>query len=236
MRLLCIETSSSRGSLSLCEIIDHQIKDLRESFWENQGSHSEVISIRFEELLKQKAWILKDLTHIAVGIGPGSFTGIRVGLNFAKTLAYGLKLPLLGLDSLKILARPAPSPQMPVLSLINAYRNQVFLATYEERRAVIGPRLAEIRELETLIDRPHFCRGDGFQTYAAEFSTALKKNLIRQDGDLDFPSAASLAHEVATDLSPGKFTEWKSVNPLYIRAASAEEKLKGGALKPLPRF
>ena len=235
MRLLAIETSSPRGSLCLCEFENGKIKDLTQTEWEKQSSHSEVISEIFLDLLRQKSWTPKDLTHIATGIGPGSFTGIRVGLNFAKSLAYGLGLPVLQMNSLEVLSVFQKPSTLPVLCIVNAFRNQIFAATYASSE-IRTPELISPTELDSWITKPHLCVGDAYDIYHDDFSPELLKNLVRDSSKSDFPQAKALVLKVEQDFGQINFCDWKSVNPLYIRAASAEEKLKGGSLKPSTRF
>lgn len=237
MKLLTVETSSSRGSLCLSEFSNGQLQSTLEDSWEKQSSHSEVISDVFLKLLKTQSWALKDLTHIAVGIGPGSFTGIRVGVNFAKTLAYGLRLPIAGINSLKILSAPHLSQPLPVLSVINAFKNQVFVAVYHNHQELLEPRVFGLNDLEEFVKTPYLGLGDGLEIYKNEFSKSFQNFIQSPEAQQrQTPHASDLVRLIEQDQGLASFMDWKSVNPLYIRSSSAEEKLKGGALKPLPRF
>lgn len=237
MKLLAIETSSSRGSLCLSELINGHIISIVEESWEKQSSHSEVISEVFLKLLKTQSWTLNELTHISVGIGPGSFTGIRVGVNFAKSLAYGLRLPILGINSLKILSAPHLNQPQPVLCIVNAYKNQVFVAAYQGKVELLPPSVFSLNEVEDFVKTPYLGLGDGLEVYRNELSPSFHNFVSPPESQQrQAPQADDIVTLIKQDLGPEAFRDWKSVNPLYIRSSSADEKLKSGALKPLPRF
>lgn len=237
MKLLTVETSSSRGSLCLSEIKNNDFVKQSFLFWDKENSHSEVISENFKKILDQLQWSANELTHIAVGVGPGSFTGIRVGLNFAKSLAYALDLPILGMNSLRILAHGTQSEQLPILSAVNAYKNQVFVSVYQGGIEKLSPSVMGLEDLKIFVKTPYLGRGDAFEIYVDQLGGKFH-DLVKPPVDAadKMPCAARLSEIILQDQSLASFTDWKSVNALYIRSSSAEEKLKGGALKPMPRF
>ncbi|MEM7646756.1 MAG: tRNA (adenosine(37)-N6)-threonylcarbamoyltransferase complex dimerization subunit type 1 TsaB, partial [Pseudomonadota bacterium] len=84
---LAIDTCSPQGSLCLFD--DHSL--IATEDWEKEGSHSEEITIRFQKILSENNRNLSEISKLYCVVGPGSFTGIRVGINFAKTIAYAKK-------------------------------------------------------------------------------------------------------------------------------------------------
>ena len=90
MILLSVDTSGLEGSLALARLENGQILNLHEAQWLKKAMHSEVATVKLQELLTASQTTLKDLTHLTVNVGPGSFTGLRVGLSLVKTLAYSL--------------------------------------------------------------------------------------------------------------------------------------------------
>jgi tRNA threonylcarbamoyladenosine biosynthesis protein TsaB len=100
---LALDTSTSTGSLALSRGQDI----LFEYNWRRQKSHSETVTAEIENALEKLNLKAKDVELFAVGTGPGSFTGIRVAVNIAKTFSYSLDIPLVAIDSLEILAGAA---------------------------------------------------------------------------------------------------------------------------------
>src|SRR4051812_41009503 len=103
MFLLSVETTSSQGSLSLTKI-DSKHQLLASQSWDKKSSHSEIITQELTAALQEARLTLDELTHFAVDVGPGSFTGIRVGLNLIRTLGYALEKEIRAFSSLEVLA------------------------------------------------------------------------------------------------------------------------------------
>ncbi len=109
MLLLSVDTSSSYGSLSIVQVEKNTYHCLSHKQWisnkEQKYSHSEVITVFFQEALKEAKVTLNQLQLIICGVGPGSFTGIRVSANFVKSLSFSLNIPLVAVSSLESLAQ-----------------------------------------------------------------------------------------------------------------------------------
>jgi len=132
-RVLAIETST--GARSLAAVNPGRLEEL---FWEPapDAYPAEDLSASIREVLRLAGLALRDLELIAVALGPGSFTGVRVGLAAAKALAWALGVPLKGVGTLDVLARTArrragAPAGTPVLALVDARRGEVFGAVYE---------------------------------------------------------------------------------------------------------
>src|ERR1035437_8509156 len=104
MTLLAVETTSAMGSLCLADIQKNNFEILSTRSWQKKSSHSEIITLELEAGLKEADLKLAVLTHLAIDNGPGSFTGIRVGLNLIRSLSYALNLPVRNFCSLEVLA------------------------------------------------------------------------------------------------------------------------------------
>ncbi len=126
MKILGIETSTAVGSLSLFQ----GKKVLGSEEIDAQLSHSALLLPRLESLLRRAGVRLSDLDGIGVGLGPGSFTGLRVGLAAGKGLAYALKVPLAGVSSFAALAQQFISPGGMVAVTADARRGRLYAALY----------------------------------------------------------------------------------------------------------
>lgn len=233
MKILAMETSTQLGSVAI--IIDGHVVAEEVSF--KQKSHSENISPFIEECLKMRELTLNDMDAFAVGAGPGSFTGIRVAANAGKTFSYCYNKPLVAVDSLVLLAEQARGCERPVLSIINAYKNMVYMGLFDvsgEYPAYLrGPDAVPVRELSKFITQEVLVVGDGWNAYHPYFPDDLKFKCIRNEETSEFPQARTLGLLAERQLLKGHTNDWKSFTPLYIRASEAEETKKGILITPL---
>lgn len=240
MYLLACDTSSSCGSLAIYNYQNSTAELLAESSWQKNKSHSELITTEFISCLKAARISLSDVTALAVGIGPGSFTGIRVGVNFIKTLSYSFNLPIVAMNSLEVLARSVKSFHGNILCSNYAFKNLCYSATFKKTKnnfePIIVPRATTINELDKIITLPHLGLGTAFQFFSQQLSENLKKNLSLESATSHFPSAIDLGREVAVNFEKHKKINWKDLTPLYVRDSEAEEKLRSGALRPVAVF
>lgn len=128
MRVLGIETSSLRGSVALVE----GERVVATAHHEEPHRHGERLLPLLDGLLADRGWSRSSLDRIGVGVGPGSFTGLRVGIALATGLSLGLGVPLVGVGSLQALAarHPASDPRLRVV-VRDARRNEHFVAVYD---------------------------------------------------------------------------------------------------------
>lgn len=237
--VLAIDTSCLRGTLALGEIAHTRPGPLfGEASWQREKSHSELIIVELKKLLRETERQLEDLRAIAIGVGPGSFTGLRVGLNVARTLSYGLEIPLWPVTSLRIWAEPLLTDQRPVLVLVNAFRNLLYVALYQRRGEKVEelwpPRALTVEEVVASLPGGEVqIAGDGWSTFIEFWPADFKSRAqIFQTPWLEARDLLSIMVEG----SPWcKDLPWQLVKPLYIRGSEAEEKLRRGLLKPLPR-
>ena len=157
-----------------------------------------------EELLEQAGAKPRELSRLVVGTGPGSFTGVRMGLAAARGLAFALDLPLAGVSTLAALAAGAPG----ALPVVDAGRREVFTLV-EGAPAVVAPDELPVAPGTT-------CVGDGAVRYR-EALEALGAKIPPRDSELHLPRArfhAELAHE---------FVDPETVEPLYLRLPDVEQ-------------
>lgn len=175
---------------------------------EQRMRHGEQLAPLIAAVLADAGIVRQDLTAIAVGVGPGPFTGLRVGLVTARTLAFVLELPVYGVCSLDVVAIEAARGRSPVgiefSVATDARRKEVYLATYdEEGRRQDGPDV--VRPQEAATEGP--VAGEGALLYPEAFPDAREPRL---------PSAGWLARAVAEELA-----ELHDPDPMYLRRPDA---------------
>ncbi|MHB9155798.1 MAG: tRNA (adenosine(37)-N6)-threonylcarbamoyltransferase complex dimerization subunit type 1 TsaB [Endomicrobiales bacterium] len=220
-RVLAIETSGATFSIALAE----ECRLVAEIFWHSGLTHSERLVPAIEWMLKETGWTYHDLTKLAVSTGPGSFTGIRVGLSGAQVISRSLGLPLVGLTSLEILRAGLPKGDYAVCAAIDALRGEVFVPGKKGRSAeirTIGQFLEEMKRIKGKI----FLAGNAAVTYRALIEKTLKGKVVPVSEALLFPRAGTLAL-CASGRKGGDAAE---IKPLYVRRSWAEEKRPGQVL------
>jgi tRNA threonylcarbamoyl adenosine modification protein YeaZ len=156
-----------------------------------------------DELLREAGLAARDLDALAVGIGPGSFTGIRIGLSAARALAFALDAPVAGVSTLDGLAAGAPG----AVPVIDAGRREIF--------ALVDGGPVCLRPDELVLERGTLCVGDGALRYRTLLE-ATGAEIPADSSELHLPRARFHA-EVASDFGPAELVE-----PLYLRIPDAE--------------
>jgi universal bacterial protein YeaZ len=233
MIVLAMETSTHLGGVALIQ--DGKVLAEESSF--RQRSHTEIISPYVEAVLQKANLKLNDVDVFAVGQGPGSFTGIRVAANAGKTYAYSFNKPMVTIDSLTLLAEQARDAKMPVLAIINAYKNMVYTGIFEtsgdEVKFIKGPEAIPVRELSKHVHEKCLVVGDGWEAFHEYFPEELSAKLVRDEKYSDEPHARTLGMMAHRYALKGQTLDWKSFTPLYIRASEAEETKRGILITPL---
>lgn len=233
MKILAMETSTALGGVAV--IVDGKV--IAEESSLRQRSHSENINPFVEHCLQKAQLCLEDIDVFAVGQGPGSFTGIRVAANAGKAFAYAYRKPMVTVDSLVLLAQPAQGASKPVLSIINAYKNMVYLGLFDvsgfEPRYIKGPEAIPVRELKQHIHQECIVVGDGWDAYQEYLPTEITEKMERNPHLPDEPLASTLGLLAEFHAQNGRTLDWNSFLPLYIRASEAEETKRGILISPL---
>ena len=140
--------------------------------WEKQGSHSELITQKFLQIMADTSITLNDVDHIYCVIGPGSFTGLRVGVNFCKSLAYARNCLLTPINSLEFLASACDQKDRKVLSLIDAQKNSVFYSIFDQDLSTIVAN-----KVLWLKDLPTFLKNEKYSKYFIQTLDFLNRKL-----------------------------------------------------------
>ncbi len=128
---LAIDTSTSMVGIA----VHDGTSILGEKTWLSQNRHTTVLASAVKELLEAIMVDKSRLTGIAVAIGPGSFTSLRVGISFAKGIALGLEVPVIGVPTLDILAAAQPVNEIPLCTVLQAGRDRLAVQFYKKEKA-----------------------------------------------------------------------------------------------------
>ena len=223
MLILAFETSAKAASVALWE------GGLLGESYQNTGlTHSQTLMVMAEDLLKQCGKAPADVTHVAVAAGPGSFTGVRIGVAAAKGFAWGRELPLCGVSTLEAMALTLGVWEGTVCCVMDARRNQVYNALFRAERGSIT-RIREDRaiSLEELgkdlgeIPGAIYLVGDGSElTHRTLKDTAA--NLAPPPEHRRHQRASGVALAAARKIEAGEVCDAASLTPNYLRLSQAE--------------
>lgn len=218
MKILGIDTSSS--SLSVAVTDDSLLK--AEITINHKLTHSKQLMPVIDRLLRSLDMKIKDIDLIGVSIGPGSFTGIRIGVAAANAMAMGLDIPVIGVSSMQAMAYSFFGSEKTVAATLDAQRDRVYAALYRfEKDSMITVKAEDVLELSELraelesLDSPVLC-GD-----ALFMMDEIHENTIRANRANRYIRGSSVC-ELAEMIY--KEDEYKSAfaEPVYLRKSQAE--------------
>ena len=210
--ILNIETATKKCSVSIAK--KGETIALRE-IAEEGYSHAEKLHVFIEELISESKITFKDLNAIAVSQGPGSYTGLRIGVSSAKGLCYALNIPLIAVDTLQSLAAQISIYNGFIIPMIDARRMEVFSAIYDKDLNNIQKVAAEIITEESYQNQDeemHFL-GDG-ASKCKEFLN--KSNFIFHD-EIIYPSAKEMSKLSFEKYKISDTVDVAYFEPLYVK-------------------
>lgn len=189
--------------------------------------HAETLVPSIDFVRTQARVELNDVSVIAVDVGPGLFTGLRVGIAAAKAMAHALRVPMVGISSLDLLAWPVRHSAREIVAVVDARRGEVFHARYRPTpggvQRLAGPVVSEPRELRADLqasDTEYLLVGDGALRYAEEWDDMVRVEMAEQY--LAYPNAASLVQLAHARALREDFVQPWELEPLYLRPPDAE--------------
>ncbi|MBI2370383.1 MAG: tRNA (adenosine(37)-N6)-threonylcarbamoyltransferase complex dimerization subunit type 1 TsaB [Deltaproteobacteria bacterium] len=236
MRVLAVETATSAGSVALVE----KGEVVAELFLRTEAAHAERLLPAIDRVLGLAGASPHSLDGLAVGVGPGSFTGLRIGISTVKGLAWSLGRPVVGIPTLEALACNALTSPLLLCPMLDARKAEVYAALYRVRRGPGDNGLQELRGVRVLppravaaeITEPTLFLGTGARLYR-EFLTETLGDLARfAPSGLDHPRAAVVGGLAEEAFQAGRGVSPETLGPLYVRSSEAE--LKYGPPGPAP--
>ncbi len=224
MNILAFETSAKAVSVALLQ--DDRL--LAESYQNTGLTHSQTLMVMAQDLLKQCSLAAADLDAVAVAEGPGSFTGVRIGVAAAKGLAWGAEKPLVGVSTLEAMARHLSAWEGTVCPVMDARRNQVYNGLFAAQKGELTrlkeDRAISLEELKAELARlsgPIFLVGDGsalaYRTLSADIP-----NLVLPAEHRMHQRALGVALAAREKLLAGGDFSGGSLTPNYLRLSQAE--------------
>ena len=224
MLTLAFETSAKAASVALTE----NGKLLAESYQNTGLTHSQTLMVMAEDLLKQCGKTMSDVTAVAVAEGPGSFTGVRIGVAAAKGLAWGGQIPCYGVSTLEAMAVSLGVYEGHICACMDARRNQVYNALFlvdngkieriSEDRAIA---LTDLQEELEHIDGPIFLVGDGSLLTHKTLSGAIDSLILPPEHRMH-QRAVGVALLAEKKQADGETGDGNALSPNYLRLSQAE--------------
>ena len=224
MKILAFETSAKAASVALTD----GGKLLAESYQNTGMTHSQTLMVMAQDLLKTCGLSPKDVDAVAVAAGPGSFTGVRIGVAAAKGFAWGGELPCYGVSTLEAMARSQGVWQGYIVPAMDARRSQVYTAIFHAEKGILSRveedmaiSLQELGEKIKNFEEPVFLVGDGAQLCYNTLLEEVPALVLPPEHRMHQRAAGvALAAQVMADAGdPGNGAE---LTPNYLRLSQAE--------------
>lgn len=223
MLILGIDTATQQVS---CAVGGHE--GVLARFETTRGrQHAETLVPAVDFVCRQARVDLADIGVVAVDVGPGLFTGLRVGVATAKALASALRVPMIGESSLDLLALPVRHSSRLIVAVVDARRGEVFYAFYRQVpggvQRTCAPRPASPDDLASelqALDEELLLVGDGARRYADVLAPDAHADVAEQA--MAYPSAASLVQLAHPRALREEFVNPWELEPLYLRKPDAE--------------
>ena len=229
MLILAFETSAKAASVAI-----HAGQKLLAESYQNTGmTHSQTLMVMAEDALKQCGKLPQDVTAVAVAEGPGSFTGVRIGVAAAKGFAWGRELPCYGISTLEAMAESLGAFQGYVCPVMDARRAQVYNALFYVNQGTISRvtpdraiALNDLSEELKNLTEPVFLVGDGSNLCYNTLSKEVP-NLVLPAEHRMHQRAVGVALLAAKQAQQGIAPGGADLTPNYLRLSQAErEKLE----------
>jgi tRNA threonylcarbamoyladenosine biosynthesis protein TsaB len=253
INILALETTGKYGSAAVIK----EDGSVYCASSETEMNHLKDIITISDEAVKAAGITKRDLTHVAASAGPGSFTGIRIGVTTARTLGQMLGIPCIAVSSLeamagRVLSDAIAAEALYVVPVINARRHQTYAGAWQavftsdgenqsiisempEKKYMIEELLAELTEKAAGKGAKVFFTGDGIDAYEEIIRDAFSEKgisglLVLADEEIRYQSADSVAEIALAKAERGDILTYEELLPEYMRLSEAEQRLREGTL------
>jgi tRNA threonylcarbamoyladenosine biosynthesis protein TsaB len=241
MRIIGVDTATAAASVALLDggIIVAEKTNSGDVPGDNgarhpgKSNHAETLLLLLESLLQSAGISLQDIDGIALSIGPGSFTGLRIGLSTVKGLAYGSRLSVVGVSTLLAQAARATDYDGLICPLLDARKNEVYGALFEKTGDAVH-RLSEdsVASAAAILEiirplakgQPCLMIGDGAAVYKQCLLQQWGSGALFQSGELSLSAAATVARLGERRFSSNDVDDLGSLAPVYLRRSQSEFK------------
>ena len=227
MKVLGIDTSTSCGSIGLID----DGKVVSDYLLNIPVTHSERLLGAIEIVLREARWPIENLDGWAISLGPGSFTGLRIGVSTVKGLAFATGKPVAGVSTLDVLASQiAPTPHL-ICPILDARKKEAYTAFYRYEEGNSLKRLSAYQAIrpEDLVKKikvQTIFLGDGVKTYGEFLLNSLPSLSLFPPAFLHVPHGSIVAKMGAELLQKGECLDISNFTPIYVRSSEAEIKWK----------
>ncbi len=222
-RALAVETSGRTGSVALVD----ENGAIEEREFPHGLQHAAGLIPLIDEMCGQRRWRAADLREVYVSAGPGSFTGLRIGITLAKTLAFATGAKLVAVPTMRVLVADAPQEAKHVIIVLDAKRDQIFTARFQrvEERWVEQepPHLDSLAATLRRSPRPVYLIGEGIP-FHQQYIPAGDEGIVITKPEAWRAQAKILAAIAAEVAQAGTFVDPFLLEPIYIRLPEAQEK------------
>lgn len=228
MKVLAIETSTMTGGAA---VMDDAQGIIMEVIFNVKTGHSERLMKEIDYCLREAGISISDMNAFAVSIGPGSFTGLRIGLSTIKGFSYATGLPVVAVPTLEAFSWNFPMSPYPVCPLLDARKKEVYAGVFlwsgDGFERALPETSIKIKELTVLLkdyEKVMFA-GEGALLYRNEILETLNDRAMFAPPHLNVPLPSATAYLGMRKALKGEFKDPIALSPLYLRKAEAELKL-----------
>ncbi len=220
-RLLLLETSQQPGLVAVAE--GERLVGVRRL--DEARRHGRDLAPAVGELLAAQSWQPRDVQAVVVGLGPGSYTGLRIGVMSAKTFAYATGAVLLGLETFAVIASQAPADVARLTVIADAQQDKIYVQEFKVGCTCVALSSLRIQPLSAWLAaaiKPLWVTGPGLHKWASH----LPADVRPLDAALWNPQPESLLRLALARLLRNERDDVWALEPIYLRPSSAEEQLQ----------